>query len=286
VIRLVQLSRASSARIPRLPKAPGLSSVSRPIDVGTRCEDCSVTVVVQWLGPVLLFFAAMITLWVTNYRADIREWNKWRRNTLREMCSDALAAAREAEAMCESALSHGFDDEALVVSDAFFVRHQLPRRVFVPDDLKPGARWESEGDRLFQDNLASASKAAARIGTIADQLSVIGATNYLTNTCARLKDAADAINLPASHLRWAQKLAARQQLYEWARINSEGEPFLAKGSPEQLERDAKIVGVYQRIHQENMAEPETRYNDARGQLEAVRKLFIERGLIELRSTST
>jgi hypothetical protein len=177
-----------------------------------------------WLVPaVLLFLAAMITLWVTNYRADIREWNKWRRDTLIKLCSDALAAAREAEDMCESALSQ-------------------------------------QTAAVAQVDLTSASQAAARIGTIADQLSLMGVVNYLADTCTSMRASADAIISRASQFRSAHITALIQ------------------------EQTGSSPGV---IHSVALAEhvKETQYKEARDQLEALRKSFIERGLIEIRSTS-
>ena len=57
-----------------------------------------------WLGPVLLFVGAMITLISTNMSANKREWNKWRRDTLIKLCSDAVSAAQDADAAYQSAL--------------------------------------------------------------------------------------------------------------------------------------------------------------------------------------
>ncbi len=56
-------------------------------------------------GPVLLFTAAMLTLFVTTTSANKREWKKWRRDTLIKLCSDAVDAAREGESKCETALT-------------------------------------------------------------------------------------------------------------------------------------------------------------------------------------
>lgn len=143
------------------------AGVAVPSGVSARWDDGHVW---AWLGPTLLFVGAMITLWVTNFRADKREWNKWRRDTLVKLCADAITESQEAVAMCESALSQ--------------------------------ARHVSA-----QANLTSASKAAARIGTIAEQLYLINA-NYLADACASMRTAADAINSPASQLRTANINAA------------------------------------------------------------------------------
>ena len=55
-----------------------------------------------WLAPALVFIGAMITLYVTNRRADRREWNKWRRDTLLKLCANAVDASYEAEAVYEN----------------------------------------------------------------------------------------------------------------------------------------------------------------------------------------
>ena len=216
------------------------------------------TVVVQdqpsiwaWLGPILLFAAAMITLWVTNWRADKREWNKWRRDTLVKVCSDAVAAAREAGALYESAL-----------------------------DQKTG--W------IAQTNLNTASRTAARIGTISEQLYLMNA-NYLADTCAEMRAAADAINTPMVGLRASRMNAARQEERELKEHYSKNPSWFGSSGGEinpAMQRDFEMTNaIRQRIHEQTLAQPEAQYNEAREQLEAIRLKFLERGRIELKSTS-
>ena len=200
-----------------------------------------------WLGPTLLFVGAMITLWVTNFRADKREWNKWRRDTLVKLCADAITESQEAVAMCESALSQ--------------------------------ARHVSA-----QANLTSASKAAARIGTIAEQLYLINA-NYLADACASMRTAADAINSPASQLRTANINASSRRERELKQLNEQGPGWFVEGSDAEREYMAKFSEIHERIHQQMVAEYETRYSEARDQLEAIRARFLERGRIELKPIS-
>lgn len=182
-----------------------------------------------FLGSALLFLGAMITLWVTNTRADKREWNKWRRDTLIKLCSDAVDAAQDVEAKCQSALSQN-------------------THVFA------------------QGNLSAASKSAGRIGTITEQLHLIGATE-LAEMCTRMKEAADAINLPASHLRTAQINAKSRREHTLKQINAASPGWKVKGSAEDAEYMSKIAEMHEHIHQELVAEHETRYADARGDLE-------------------
>lgn len=219
----------------------------------TRCEDCSVTVVVHepsvlvWFGPLLLFVASMVTLIFTIRSANKREWIKWRRDTLVKLCSDAVTAAQEASVLCESALSQ-------------------------------------ETHVFAEFNLTSASKSAARIGTIAEQLYLIGA-NHLAGACLRMRAAADAINLPSSHLRTARIDAGSLEERELKR-KTEGPSSVIEDGSANPEYRSKIADTRQRIHQDTVAEHEKRYTAARDELEAVRAGFIERGRTELKSGST
>lgn len=199
-----------------------------------------------WLGPALLFLGAMITLWVTTTSANKREWNKWRRDTLIKLCADAVEAARDAESKCQSALSQ-------------------KTNVFA------------------QTKLTAASMSMARIQTISEQLYLMGANN-LGDTCVRLKDAADAINMPASHLRTARINAKNRQDNEFQRINSDDPSWREEGSAAEQEYHARLTEMSERIHREVLAEPEDRYNTARSRLEDVRAAFIKRGRTELKSS--
>lgn len=98
----------------------------------------------------------MITLWFTNSRADKREWNKWRRETLIKLCSDAVTEAREAASLCESALTQ--------------TRHAY-----------------------YLANMAASAKSCTRVGAISEQLYLINA-NFLADTCASMRDAGEALS--------------------------------------------------------------------------------------------
>jgi hypothetical protein len=56
-------------------------------------------------GSLLLFIGAMITLSQTNKRADQREFNKWRRETISKLSADALEHIRALEACYREAMS-------------------------------------------------------------------------------------------------------------------------------------------------------------------------------------
>lgn len=200
-----------------------------------------------WLGPVLLFVGTLITLFVTVTSTNKREWNKWRRDTLIKLCSDAVDAAQEVDAKCQSAL-----DQKV---------HAFSKR-----------------------DLTAASKSAARIGTIAEQLYLMGA-NHLADTCVRMKEAAEAVNLPASHLRTARINAQHRVDSELKQINSEGPAWMVEGSTADIEYQAKLTEMHQRIYQEGRAAYEDRYSTVREELEAIRAKFINRGRLELKSTS-
>lgn len=180
------------------------------------------------------------------FAADKREWNKWRRDTLIRLCSDALTAAQEAAAPCESAI-----------------------------DQQTGS--------IAQANLTSASKAAARIGTIAEQLRLMNA-NFLADTCGSMKAAAEAINSPARSLRSYKIVAASNQDREHKKINAESPSWHVPGTPDHQEYMAKFAKVHQRTR-EYLAPHEKTYDDACDQLDVIRTRFIERGRIELRPIS-
>jgi hypothetical protein len=204
--------------------------------------------VLVWFGPILLFVASMVTLIFTIRSANKREWHKWRRDTLINLCSDAATAAHEASALCESALSQ-------------------------------------ETHVFAEFNLTSASKSAARIGTISEQLYLLSA-NHLADACLRMKAAAEAINLQSSHLRTARIDADSQEERELKRINTAGPSSVVEDNSANSEYQSKIAEMRQRIHQETVAEPKKQYMTARDELEAVCATFIERGRIELKSTGT
>lgn len=206
-----------------------------------------------WLGPVLLFVGAMITLWVSNYRADKREWNKWRRDTLVKLCADAVAAGQEVLAMCES-----------VVGQTTLFRAQA--------------------------NLSSASRAAARIGTYAEQLYLMN-LDYLADICVEMGTTAEAIIMPTNIFRTSKMTAARreeQELKEYYKTHPAWfaeDPSNPGMSPAMRQNMEDTNEIRQRIHEQTLAQPEARYTETRGDLEAIRLRFLQRGRHELRSTS-
>ena len=129
------------------------------------------------------------------------------------LCSDAVTAVREAEALCQSSLD-----------------------------------WKAR-DLVYGDHV-SASQAAARIANIADQLSLVGAVS-LSQTCAQMKDGVDTLIKAAK--RHGEAKNSTDDSSDWIRT----------------ERPAA----------------ESLYTTARAGLERLRDSFIERSLIELKSTS-
>lgn len=211
------------------------------------------TVVVQtetsiwvWLAPVLLLVASMVTLYFTITSTKKREWNKWRRETLIKLCADAIDAAREAESKCELALTQG--------------------NILAPGSLK------------------AAERAASRIETISEQLYLIGAS-FLADTCSELKSAADAINLPASHLRTARANAKSQEESETKVRQQQGGGGWSSPGPEWDAHMAAFREAKLRIYRDTVAEHDELYNSLRGELEKVRTRFVTRSRSELKATN-
>lgn len=186
----------------------------------------------------------MVTLYVTTTSANKREWKKWRRDTLIKLCSDAVGAAREAESKCESALVQ-------------------KTQVFA------------------QGNLTAASRAATRIGTISEQLYLMSA-NHLADTCVRMKEAAEAINLPANQLRIARINADSRRAIELKNTNAVSPGWFVEGTPADEEYRAKIQEMNRQIHMEMVTEHEERYAQTKVELEKQRATFVRRGRIELK----
>lgn len=101
-----------------------------------------------WLGPVLAFVGAMIALWITNMRADRREWNKWRRDTLIKLCADATESARLVETACMASLDETYESAS--------------------------KKWDEVGASID------------RVAHTVDQLHLIGA-HYLAAACSELE---------------------------------------------------------------------------------------------------
>jgi hypothetical protein len=127
----------------------------------------------QWLGPVLLFagalitfIGAMVTLIFTLRSANKREWNKWQRETLIKLCSDAMDAAKEVPKYCLLALTREVDYHAFVA------------------------------------DLDVASGLVSRIGSVAEQLDLLGVA-YLADRCVQLQAAAEALRSATSDVRIA-----------------------------------------------------------------------------------
>jgi hypothetical protein len=229
-------------------------SVSRSFVVVVWWNDGGVTVVVRdspsvwaWLGPVLLFAAAMITLWVTNHRADVREWNKWRRDTLIELCPNALTLVQEAKSRSVAALNQ-----------------------------TNTGKIEADRSAMFQ--------AATEIGTLSERLYLMNA-NWLGKTCADMKAAANELYATAGVLAYAKINAGHRIDSAMKQLNEQGPSWFATPSPAYDEYRDKVSEIYKRIHDEMVAEPQSAYRQADSELERVRALFIERGRIELESTS-
>ncbi|SLI46049.1 Uncharacterised protein [Mycobacteroides abscessus subsp. massiliense] len=202
-----------------------------------------------WLGPVLLFIGAMITLWVTTQSANKREWNKWRRETLIKLCSEAVDAALEAAAKCESAL----------------VIHKL--------------------DMVANSEMAATSKCAGRIGTIAEQLYLVGAI-HIADTGAHMKAAVEALRVPTSQLRSARKLLKDREGQVYKQINEQYPGWKVEGSPADIEYTAKLNEAIGSIRKEEwLVTSEANYAAAQKELEDIRLTFIKRGKLELKSTN-
>ena len=195
----------------------------------------------------------MVTLWGGNRWADRREWNKWRRDTLVKLCADAIGAGQEVAAMCES-----------VVSQTTLFRARA--------------------------NLASASSAAARIGTYAEQLYLMN-LDYLANICVEMGTAAEAILQPTDTYRTSKMIAARREEQELKDYYQTHPAWFAEDpsspgmSPAMRQNMEDTNGIRQRIHEQTLAQPEAWYTKARENLEAVRQRFLQRGRYELKSTS-
>ncbi len=97
-----------------------------------------------------------------------------------------------------------------------------------------------------------------------------------------MKQAADAIKLPASHLRTARINAESRRTSELNRMAAERPGWIARGTPEADEREAKLREIHLRIHSEMVAEHEERYTQAKEELEKQRATFVRRGRIELK----
>lgn len=169
-----------------------------------------------------------------------------------KICSDAVAAAREAESAYRTAL-------------------------------------DQKNQGFAQLSLGTANRAAARIGTIAEQLYLMNA-NYLADTCAEMRAAVDAINDPMIGLRACRANAARQEEGEIREHYSKNPSWFASSGDGEMspamKRDLEMTTeIRQRIYEQMLAQPEMRYNGAREHLEAVRLRFLERGRIELNSAT-
>ncbi|RAV17187.1 hypothetical protein DQP55_04170 [Mycolicibacterium sp. GF69] len=206
------------------------------------------TTVWTWLGPVLLFAGAMLTLFFTLRHTRKLEWNKWKRDTLIILCSDAVAAAQEVVVECEAAIA-------------------------------------SEAQVVYNDHLASAARVTRRIAVIAEQLDLMN-ENLLAATCAAMKAKADALDDPARWLHWAKLQAALAQKSGLKKINDET-PFdvFAIPSPEHDEYEAKLKEMHERIRSGLIEPRETTYNAAKDALEEERLRFLQRGKNAVKSTS-
>jgi hypothetical protein len=135
----------------------------------------------------------MITLFFTNRRADIREWNKWRRDTLIKLCSDALTLAQEAKSRSVSGLNQ-------------------------TDTVK------LEADR------AAMYQAATEIGTLSEQLYLMNAF-WLGETCALIKAAANKLYASTGVLAYAQINAGHRIDSGMKQLNENSPGWFAEGSP-------------------------------------------------------
>lgn len=148
----------------------------------------------SWLIPALsVLVMAVVSLIVTNARADRREWNKWRRDTLITLCSEALAQAQEAKSRCVSALNQ--TDSANVQTD-----------------------------------LAAVFQAATAMGTISERLYLMNA-NFLADTCAELKAAANEVYSSTGRLQVARVSAHHRLDSETKQLIEQGPGRFAIPSP-------------------------------------------------------
>lgn len=198
-----------------------------------------------WLGPVLLFAAAMLSLIFTNLSANKREWNKWRRDTLIKLCSEAVELAQSVEAFCESALDQN--------SDAF-----------------------------AKGKLKNAPKPAARMSNIVEQLHLMSAHN-LAKACKELKEAAEELISPTSHLRQARSTAKTRGDAKVAEMRKES-PTAWTSNHQMMMRDAEIQTAKQGIRDQLLNNPERFYAEARQRLDEKRAAFVRRGQLELKSS--
>lgn len=200
-----------------------------------------------WLAPTLIFIGAMITLYVTNRRADRREWNKWRRDTLLRICADAVDASYEAEA--------AYEDGTTMTEDDF-------------------------GKVRF----GSASKAATRITGTAEQLNLVGA-HFLAQTCRDMKVAVDHISRPAWGLRVARTNEKNARMRANEVMENEHPEWLEQRNPPDPDYVIAWARTTVDLYNAWIAEPQAKFNEATAQLEAVRARFIKRGQSELKAAN-
>jgi hypothetical protein len=201
----------------------------------------------SWLAPTLIFIGAMITLYVTNRRADRREWNKWRRDTLLKLCADAVDASYEAETAYENGTTMDEADFAKV-------------------------RFEA------------ATKAARRITSVTEQLNLVGAS-FLAQTCRDMRAAVDRINGPAWTLRVARNNEKKGRARATEAIEREHPEWLElKDRPD---ADYAIAWARTTVDLYNawIAAPQAEFKESAAELEKVRARFIKRGQSELKSTN-
>ena len=202
----------------------------------------------EWLTPTLVFVGAMITLYVTNRRADRREWNKWRRDTLLKLCADAVDASYEAEAAYESRTTMDEEDFVKVRFD-------------------------------------TASKAIARITGVAEQLNLVGA-HHLAQTCRDMKAALEEIRHPAWALRVARNTEKRAHARATKAMEKEHPEWF--GQEDDPPDDDYVIGRARAIvefHKAWIADPLANFNEAAAGLDAVRARFIKRGQAELKTAN-
>lgn len=200
----------------------------------------------SWLIPALfVLIMAIVSLVVTNARADRREWNKWRRDTLIKLCSEVMEVTKGSVATWEAAS--------------------------ILDDYP-----------AYQQELAVAKAGAGRIASIAEQLYLMD-VGCLANICVGVKDAAEAMEQPTYKLYSARGFAKAtlrgersevEEAYEARGEDIDNPAFF------QWIRDAE-----QRLHEEYVAKPEEEYNKAREELERIRARFLQRGQFELKRTA-
>lgn len=193
----------------------------------------------SWLGPVLLFIAAMVTLIVTTTSANKRELKKWQRDTLIRLCSDAVDAAREVERKCESGLNQ-------------------------------------KRDILAKGQFAAAAKAASGIETISERLYLMNMNN-LADTCVRMKSAAQEVLARGSHLRAARRSTADRQRQELAGFIPEEPGWSTELTAPRVDLGASEQDIRDRIHAEMEAPHEEGYASARKELESQLLAFLRCG---------